>query len=208
MKETEIKLRISDGGRPRNVLRRLGWRVARRRYHERNTLYDRNGDPWLAAGRLLRVRDAGPQCLLTLKLPVAKSPVASLPVARQGLHKVREEIEIEIADGRQLRRILEAMDFRPAWQYEKYRTEFRRAGERGKILLDETPVGDYLELEGAPRWIDRTAAELGFSKQDYIVDTYRGLFVKLCEATASTARDMLFGAQGLRANPRAGENGR
>jgi adenylate cyclase class 2 len=152
---------------------------------------------------LLRVRDAGSQCLLTVKLPIAAAPTG-----RQGLHKVREELEIEVADGKKLRRILEAMDFLPAWQYEKFRTEFRRAGEPGKILLDETPVGDYLELEGPPRWIDRTAVELGFSKRDYIIETYRGLFVRHCEAMGSKARDMLFGAPGLRSKPPAGRNGR
>jgi adenylate cyclase class 2 len=203
MKETEVKLKISNRVRLRTALRRLGWRVARRLCHERNAVYDRGGDSWLAAGRLLRVRDAGSQCLLTVKLPVAK-----LPAPRQGLHKVREELEIEVSDGKQLRRVLEAMDFRPAWEYEKYRTEFGKAGERGKILLDQTPVGDYLELEGAPRWIDQTAAELGFSKRDYIVETYRGLFVEYCKATGSKARDMLFGAQGLRTSPRAGSNER
>jgi adenylate cyclase class 2 len=193
MKETEVKLKVVDLACLRRVLRRLGWRVARRRYHERNVVYDRRGVSWLSTGRLLRVRDAGSQCVLTVKLPVL----------RQGLHKVRQEHEIEVNDGRQLRSILEAMDFQPDWRYEKYRTEFRRAAERGKILLDETPVGDYLELEGAPRWIDRTAVELGFSKGDYIVTAYRGLFVEHCEATGSTARDMLFGAPGLRTNPEA-----
>ncbi len=198
MKETEVKLKVVDLGCLRRVLRRLGWRVARRRYHERNVVYDRRGVSWLSTGRLLRVRDAGSQCVLTVKLPVA----------RQGLHKVRQEHEIEVNDGRQLRSILEAMDFRPDWQYEKYRTEFRRAAERGKILLDETPVGDYLELEGAPRWIDRTAVELGFSKGDYIIAGYRGLFVERCKATGSTARDMLFGAPGLRTNPEAPKRAR
>ena len=30
--------------------------------------------------------------------------------------------------------------------------------EPGVIELDETPAGDFLELEGPPEWIDATAA--------------------------------------------------
>ncbi len=27
----------------------------------------------------------------------------------------------------------------------------------GKVLLDETPIGNFLEIEGSPRWIDGAA---------------------------------------------------
>jgi len=191
MKEIEVKLNVSDIGAMRALLRRSGWRVAKRRYHEKNAVYDRRDHSWLLAGRLMRVREAGGQGLLTVKLPVA----------RQGIHKIREEHEVEVNDTRPLKRILEALDFEPAWQYEKYRTELRKAGQRGKILLDETPVGDFLELEGPPRWIDQTAIDLGFSTENYIVDTYRGLFVGYLEGKRSRTRDMLFGEKGLRTHP-------
>lgn len=194
MTEIEVKFSIPDISAIRGLLRRLGWRVRRRRHHEKNEVYDRRGrSPWLTAGRLLRVREAGKQCVLTVKLPVA----------RQGNHKIREEYEVEVNNAGQLRHMLAALDFQPAWRYEKFRTEFSKAGDRGKILLDETPVGDFLELEGSARWIDRTAAGLGFSKADYIVETYWGLFVECRKAKGSTARDMLFGEPGLRENPAA-----
>jgi hypothetical protein len=35
-------------------------------------------------------------------------------------------------------------------------------------MLDETPAGVFLELEGPSRWIDRTARRLGFAESDYL----------------------------------------
>lgn len=191
MRETEVKLKVVGVSRIRSALRRLGWRVARRRYHEKNTVYDRRGDSWLRAGRLMRVREAGKGCELTVKLPVAD----------EGDHKVREEHEITADDPVQLTHILDALEFEPEWRYEKFRTEFRKPRQSGKILLDETPVGDYLELEGAADWIDRTAERLGYSKRDYIVASYRGLFVDYLAARGGKARDMLFDEKDLRERP-------
>ena len=193
MRETEVKLRIAGVERTRAALRRFGWRVSRKRHHERNAVYDRRGNVWLTTGRLLRVREAGKRCRLTVKLPIE----------HQEDYKILEEFEITADDPVQLARILEALDFEPAWQYEKFRTEFRKPRERGNILLDETPIGDYLELEGAPQWIDRTAQRLGFSKEDYVVDTYRSLFVDYINAKDRKPRDMLFGEEGLRGRPGA-----
>ena len=58
------------------------------------------------------------------------------------------------------------------FRYEKYRTEFRQPRRAGVAMLDETPVGVYLELEGTPHWIDRTARRLGFQESDYITASY------------------------------------
>ena len=43
------------------------------------------------------------------------------------------------------------------------------------ITLDELPLGNFLELEGDPADIDRFAGRLGFSRADYINDSYRAL---------------------------------
>ncbi len=182
MTETEIKLRVENVRSMRRLLRRLGWRVAQRRHHERNLVYDRHSPPWLAAGYLLRIREARGRVWLTVKLPTE--------AGRE--HKVREEYEIETRDSAVLESIVDAMGFQPAWRYEKYRTEFRQPRENGKILLDETPLGDLLELEGPAAWIDRTAAKLGFTKDDYITLSYRGLFVEHRRRKPGLGDDMVF----------------
>jgi adenylate cyclase class 2 len=58
--------------------------------------------------------------------------------------------------------------------------------------LDETPIGEFLELEGEPGWIDRTARELGFSEADYITDTYGALFEAYRARNPGAGADMVF----------------
>ena len=96
-------------------------------------------------------------------------------------HKVRREIEVETKEGRSLRQILEITGLTSVLRYEKYRTLYasqvrKRGRSSGQIALDETPVGTFLELEGSPLWIDRTARRLGFSRKDYVTETYPTLY--------------------------------
>jgi adenylate cyclase, class 2 len=59
-------------------------------------------------------------------------------------------------------------------------------------MLDETPVGNFLELEGTPRWIGRTAKLLGFSQADYITGSYGYLHMLYCREHGLKLKDMLF----------------
>jgi hypothetical protein len=47
-------------------------------------------------------------------------------------------------------------------------------------------------MEGEPEWIDRTARTLGFSRADYLIDTYRTLFEAWLERTGSGVTHMTF----------------
>ena len=78
------------------------------------------------------------------------------------------------------------------FRYEKYRTEFTRAGKPGTITMDETPIGDFLELEGPSEWIDETASLLGFSRTDYILDSYVKLYLADCERLGLQPTHMIF----------------
>lgn len=182
MKEIEIKLRVSDRA---TILRRvaeLGWSARGARERERNYVYDEPDGALRVAGRLLRVRESGGRCVLTLKLP---TDVA-------GPHKVKEEFEIVASDCAALRQILEGLGYRVSWRYEKFRTYFERTEPAGEIVLDETPIGDFLELEGEAAWIDRTAVELGFGRQDYITATYGALFEEYRRRHVGVGADMVF----------------
>jgi len=88
--------------------------------------------------------------------------------------------------------ILERLRYRPVFRYEKYRTEFREPRRAGTIVLDETPIGVYLELEGTPAWIDRTARRLGFAHEDYITASYGRLYVEWCRQHRCKPADMVF----------------
>ena len=182
MTETEVKLAVRDLRAIKRRLAELGWKPAGRRQAERNVVYDRPDGSLFSSGRLLRIRQTGERCWLTVKGP-------SRPGRK---HKVREEHEIETRDLASLTKITETLGFIATWRYEKFRTEYRREKARGKILLDETPIGTFLELEGASRWIDETAAALGFQTKDYILASYRDLFHELRRTGAVTSRDMVF----------------
>jgi adenylate cyclase, class 2 len=83
--ETEIKLAAPDLKDARRRLRAAGFRVAKRRIYEENTIYDTPGLKLRKAQSLVRVRQVGSRAKMTYKGP-------PLP----GRHKSREELEIDI----------------------------------------------------------------------------------------------------------------
>ena len=88
--------------------------------------------------------------------------------------------------------IIRALGFAPSFRYEKFRTEWTD-GE-GHVVLDETPIGNYGEIEGPPDWIDATAARLEISHQQYITASYSELFLDWKRRSKSPADDMTFAA--------------
>lgn len=178
-KEVEIKLRLTGVAEGRRRLRQAGFRVAKRRVFEQNVVFDTPAQALRRRGLLLRLRTTGARTLLTFKGP-----------SEPGKHKIRKEIEFDLrGSGTACAEVLEAMGYRPAFRYEKYRTEYvLQTVAAGRAMLDETPVGTFLELEGPPRWIDRTARLLGFRETDYITATY----AELHRSAGRGRRDMLF----------------
>jgi adenylate cyclase class 2 len=181
-REIEIKLALPDAAKGRRLLRAAGFRVSKRRVLEVNTLFDTTEGALRGKARMVRVREAGGKGLLTYKGPQAI-----------GKYKDREELEVVVTDPRRLSEILERLDFMPAFRYEKYRTEYRRGGENGVATLDETPIGVWLELEGATGWIDRSARRLGFAETDYGTGSYYGLYVAYCREHGVPVTNMTFG---------------
>jgi adenylate cyclase class 2 len=180
-REVEIKLRVASTRAARRVVRSTGFQVLRPRVFEDNVVFDTPELTLRLNGSLLRVRQAGPSATLTYKGPPTP-----------GKHKSREELEMEISDVREARLILQRLGFAAVFRYQKYRTEYRRPRERGVVTLDETPIGCFLEIEGAPRWIDRTARRLGFCEADYITASYGTLYRQYCEANRLEPADMVF----------------
>ncbi len=181
MLETEVKLRLADAAAFRSLLIEHGWKPDRQVF-ERNTVFDTPSEELLNSRRLLRIRQIDDRAIITVKLPAVYN----------GPHKVREEHQFETNDVEQARQVFLGLGYEPAWIYEKRRTTFRKDGENGIVEVDETPIGDFAEMEGEAGWIDRTAQALGFSKADYLVDTYRGLFESWLERTGSDVIHMTF----------------
>jgi adenylate cyclase, class 2 len=179
--ETEIKLAVESVEAARRLLRTGGFTISRSRVFESNVIFDRPKLTLRKASTLLRVRTAGAVSTVTYK---------GRPIAAK--HKSREELELEISDAATMSAIIERLGLGPVFRYEKYRTEFRQARGAGMAMLDETPVGVYLELEGSPRWIDRTARQLGFAEQDYILRSYARLYLDWCSKKRIKPGDMVF----------------
>jgi len=180
--EIEIKLRLPDRLAPiRRHLRDLGFRVAKRRALETNVVFDDADRTLRRQDKLIRLRQVGGRSLLTYK-----------GISQPGKHKRREEIEISLPDSGKLERILAQIGFQPVFRYEKFRTEYARQAEPGKLMLDETPIGNFLEIEGSPGWIESTAKGLGFSVKDYITLSYGNLYLVHCHEHGIRPDNMLF----------------
>jgi adenylate cyclase class 2 len=178
-KEVEIKFRISDIPSLNRRLRSAKFRLVTPRTHELNVLYDWPGQTLRKQGELLRLRKYGDRWIFTHK---------SKSVA--GKHKSRVETETRVVDGPRMDMILRAMGLKPTFRYEKFRAEW--SDGKGHVVVDETPIGNFGEIEGPPRWIDTTASHLGVSRADYITLSYAPLFLAWKKQTGIPAREMTF----------------
>jgi adenylate cyclase class 2 len=179
--ETEIKLRVT--GTPQDagaLLQRLDYHATGPRQLEDDVVFDRQGE-LRTSGRLLRLRWSAGTWTLTYKGP-----------SGPGRHKSREEIEVGLTDGATFSQILGALGYTVAFRYEKRRTKFRNASQPGLITLDETPIGDFLELEGPGDWIDRTAESLGYTVADYLTASYATLYEEHCRMHGGVPSAMRF----------------
>jgi adenylate cyclase class 2 len=178
--ETEIKLPFDSPSKALEGIEGLGARLVRGRGFEDNLLFERDQEPLKPVGKLLRLRRDGPAALLTFKSPVPGTHA----------YKVRNEEETLVDDPAALEKILAGLGFHPSYRYQKYRTVFDLDGL--EISLDETPLGCFVELEGEPGSIDRVAALLGFSPEQYILESYRALHEKDAESRGVEPGDLVF----------------
>ena len=178
-REIEIKFRIADLRALARKLRSAGFRVVTPRTHEMNTLYDLPGEILRQRKELLRLRKYGSAWTLTHKSGT-----------KRGKHSSRVELETAVADGKTMDAILQALGYAPSFRYEKFRAEWTDG--KGQVVVDETPIGNFCEIEGPPRWIDATAEKLGVNAADYITKNYATLFLEWKQKTGSPAVEMTF----------------
>lgn len=183
--EVEIKFRVEDPGALSRRLQTAGFRLVTERTHELNQLYDLPGGILRARGALLRIRQYGRKWTVTYK---------DKTKADNGRHKSRREIESRVENGQAMADILVSLGFTPTFTYEKFRTEW--SDGIGHVVIDETPIGNFGEIEGPPEWIDATAHKLGINHDQYIKESYAELFTSWKRLTGSAASDMTFQAVG------------
>lgn len=180
-REIEIKFRVDDLRRLSRELRAAGFRLKTKRTHEMNTLYDLPRQVLRKRKELLRLRSYGPSWTLTHKSS-----------GKVGRHSSRVELETSVGDGKKMDAILRALGYSPSFRYEKFREEWTDG--KGDLVVDHTPIGNFCEIEGPSRWIDRTAKALGIQRKDYITKNYASLFEDWKRTTGNSAREMTFRA--------------
>jgi adenylate cyclase class 2 len=162
--ETEVKLRVADPEQGRKTVMRIGAMPMQPRHFEENAFIDDEAGSVLARGSLLRIRRVGGKGLLTFKGP--RKVVEGL--------KQREEIEVIVPDSDNLERLFAALGYAPIFRYQKYREVYR--WREVEIVVDETPIGTFLEIEGDVKGIHAAADAMGYTPKDYISDSYASLF--------------------------------
>lgn len=177
--EIEIKFRLKGLRALARELRAAGFRLVTPRTREMNTLYDLPGGELRARKQLLRLRKYGSTWTLTHKSG-----------AKRARHSSRVELETVVVDGKKMDAILRGLGYAPSFRYEKFRAEWTDG--KGQVVVDETPIGNFCEIEGPPRWIDATAKKLGVSAKDYITKNYATLFADWRQETKSSATEMTF----------------
>ena len=179
MVEREIKLQFTAVDAARAAVLAAGCTPLLGRRLQEDALLDTEDELLRRRRCVLRVRVENGKSRVTFKGPVQPSDM-----------KVREEQETLVGDGEVLLHVFEQLGLHIWFRYEKYREEFSH--EDVTVAIDETPVGVFVEIEGGEQGIASMADALGRTPSDYIVDSYRSLFLQRREEFGLSGPDMLF----------------
>ena len=177
--EREIKLRFASPDEARRAVVALGATAVKPRRLQADALFDTADRALMLRQAVLRVRRDGDRSYITFKNPVPHPTM-----------KLREEFETVVGDPAVISAVFEQLGFAIWFRYEKYREEFRHGD--ALIAVDETPVGTFVEIEGSEQGITAIAFKLGRGPADYVLDSYRTLFVNDCVARGVEATHMVF----------------
>jgi len=180
--EREIKLQFASADEARAAILETGATPLHGRRLQEDCLLDDEEETLRRRRCVLRIRNEGGKSRLTFKGPVQPSTV-----------KVREEFETVVGDGAVLQHVLEELGLHVWFRYEKYREEF--ALEDVVLTIDETPVGVFVEIEGSEASIAAMAEALGRTPADFVLDSYRTLWLKHRDAMGLCGTDMIFDEQ-------------
>ncbi len=186
--EVELKFTVADPAGLQQQLPALGFTLQTPRTLERNVLYDTPDRSLRDQHQLLRIRDYGGLHTVTHKRPPAN--------ADDSRYKTRIETETHVEEGTTLATIFGELGFQPVFTYEKFRTEwsFPHPSAPAHLVLDETAIGNWAELEGPTDWIDSMLDQLRIPRDHCTTDSYGRLFLLWKERTGSPAEDLTFDA--------------
>jgi len=188
--EIELKFPVADPQALQARLPHLGFHLETRRTFEHNTLFDTPSRDLRLKRQILRLREYGGIHILTHK---RIDDSANSDTSR---YKIRIETETAVSDPHAVAEIFAQLGYTPAFIYEKYRTEWSifdpATNTTPHLVIDETPIGTYAELEGPTDWIDRTLADLDVDPATSLTDSYGKLFLDWKQRTGSPAEHLTF----------------
>jgi len=178
--EIEIKMLVYDLAKIETRLRGMGARLVQPRIFEQNLRFDLPDASLRNYHRVLRLRQ-DVNAVLTYKGPGK---------VVDGI-RAREEWEVTVSDFAVMRKIIESLGYDIQFIYEKYRTTYDI--EQSHVMLDETPLGSFVEIEGADEVsIFSAANHLQLDSTTAIPDSYQLLFEQAKTSLGLTFRDMTF----------------
>jgi len=180
--EVEVKFLVADLDVVRRRLAGAGATDGAPRVHERNVRFDTADESLLARQALLRLRQ-DTRVRLTYKGLAAQDAASEA--------KIREELELEVADFDRMALILARLGFGPVQTYEKYRQTYHWGDV--EVVLDEMPFGTFVELEGpSDKSLKAAAAALGLDWERRVLANYLAL-MELARSTFNLPfRDLTF----------------
>jgi adenylate cyclase class 2 len=181
--EFELKIAVAELKPIRCALRHVGATLLQPMAREINHLYDTEDGRFGRGGVLLRLRQHADKNLLTLKGPVDFN----------GAIKHRTEYETDVANPEAMGEILDRLGFRVVLRYEKDREEWEM--DEISVVLDHTPMGDFVEVEGPPEKLVAAATTLGLDTSDAARGSYVDLWqdYRTRHPELNLSRDMVFG---------------
>ena len=185
--EIEVKLRF-DSVEPL-TLAGIVLVIEAARHFEDNFLLDTEDKRLGQKAAILRVRQSGETGSLTYK----EKPAPDAPATQ---FKQRIEFETAIADPASASAIFERLGFQKWFRYQKYRTVYRAMLPGGKtlhVMFDETPIGNFIELEGEEEAILQAVELLGIHSEEYVLESYLALQAAHCAREGRPFEDMVFG---------------
>jgi adenylate cyclase, class 2 len=182
--EVEVKLPAKDLDALRESLRSQDARLRTPLHDEVNDLYDYSPEDasrsLAGSGRAVRLRRAGGRAILTYK---------GRARFQNGV-KTREEREVEVSDGNEAEGILQGLGLARRFRYEKRREEWEFEG--CAVALDETPIGNFVEVEGDPTAIRRVLVGLGLDFTEAIPYSYAELYQRRRKDQPALPADMVW----------------
>lgn len=161
--ETELKIPVAEHAAVRRAIEERGGQLRHARAREVNLLLDADDGRLKAAGCVLRLRRFGSHRLVTFK---------GRPSYDGGV-KTRVEHELQVADLDTMQLVLDALGFRVTTRYEKDREVWSL--DSHTIVLDHTPMGDFVEIEGPASQLVDMARSIGLDPGTAV----RGSYIEL-----------------------------